>query len=294
MGVMAETECIESNISGISYAEFSCLYPTLGKTYFSWEKGFDPTPTLRWMKERPFLPLIIVICYGIFCVGGQSMMKSREAFNWRKILGYWNLGLCIFSLVGTFRTAPHLYHNMTTMSFRDNLCLDPEESWGSGSTGFWVQRFILSKIPELLDTFFIVVHKKPIIFLHWYHHVTVLCFCWHSYAHEAPSGLFFVVMNYAVHGIMYGYYFLMAMKLKPKWLNAMFITTIQISQMVIGVLLTLFGFYYYKTSEGCNIQRENNIAAFIMYGSYLFLFAQFFVRRYFKTRVKSKGMKKIE
>ena len=42
-------------------------------------------------------------------------------------------------------------------------------------------------------------------------------------------------MNYAVHFIMYGYYYLMAMRLKPRWFNAMYITVAQISQMVVGV-----------------------------------------------------------
>jgi len=37
-----------------------------------------------------------------------------------------------------------------------------------GATGLWVQLFILSKIPELIDTFFIVQRKRPLIFLHWY------------------------------------------------------------------------------------------------------------------------------
>jgi hypothetical protein len=66
----------------------------------------------------------------------------------------------------------------------------------------WVQLFILSKIPELIDTVFIVQRKRPLIFLHWYHHVTVLLYCWHSYATEASQALYFVAMNYSVHAVM--------------------------------------------------------------------------------------------
>lgn len=150
---------------------------------------------------------------------------------------------------------------------------------------------------ELIDTFFIIIHKKPLIFLHWYHHITVLLYCWHSYVTKSPYGLYFVTMNYAVHAIMYGYYFLMAVKLKPKWLNAMFITGAQISQMVVGIVVTVFAFYFYHTENDernpCFIQRENNIAAFIMYGSYLFLFMQFFTVRY-QPRESRKYLKKID
>lgn len=38
------------------------------------------------------------------------------------------------------------------------------------------------QVPELVDTLFIVLRKKPLIFLHWYHHITVLLFCWHAFA----------------------------------------------------------------------------------------------------------------
>lgn len=78
----------------------------------------------------------------------------------------------------------------------------------------------------------------------------------------------------------------MAIKMKPKWFNAMFITIAQISQMVVGVSITIPAYYYYLTEgpTNCKIQKQNNIAATIMYGSYLFLFAQFFVRRYFKKK----------
>lgn len=156
---------------------------------------------------------------------------------------------------------------------------------------FWLMlissHFLFSSIySELVDTFFIIIHKKPLIFLHWYHHITVLLYCWHSYVTTSPPGIFFVVMNYSVHASMYGYYFLMAMKLRPKWFNPMIITAFQISQMIVGVVVTLLGFYYYTTDSECKIEKENNTAAFVMYGSYLFLFLQFFIGRYFNSKAK--------
>ena len=45
-------------------------------------------------------------------------------------------------------------------------------------SGFWATMFVLSKVPELGDTIFIVLRKQPLIFLHWYHHATVLVYSW--------------------------------------------------------------------------------------------------------------------
>jgi elongation of very long chain fatty acids protein 6 len=258
------------------------------------------------MQSHPIIPIAALIAYALLIILGRKAMETRDPWQWRKFLAFWNFALSLFSIIGACRTAPHLLHNLSTMSLRDNLCANPVVSYGSGSTGLWVQLFVLSKFPELVDTFFIVIHKKPLIFLHWYHHITVLAYCWHSYVTKSPAGIFFVVMNYSVHGIMYGYYFLMAIRMKPKWLNAMFITTAQISQMVVGVVVTIIGFYYYKmegskfegngTGNGessCHIQKENNMAAFLMYGSYLFLFAQFFIGRYFKVKARAQSKKKV-
>jgi len=99
-------------------------------------------------------------------------------------------------------------------------------------------------------------------------------------------------MNYAVHAIMYFYYFLMAVKCKPKWFNSMYITVSQISQMVVGVAVTILSFIMPHTyGTDCHIKKENNVAAFIMYGSYLMLFLQFFFKRYFAPK-KEKTTKK--
>ena len=132
--------------------------------------------------------------------------------------------------------------------------------------------FIFSKIPELWDTFYIVARKRPLLFLHWYHHVTVLLYCWHSYATEAPQALYFVAMNYSVHGIMYGYYCLMALKMKPKWIPPVLITIAQLSQMVVGTSVQIFSMYlYFKGGETTNLNLANLTAGAVMYGSYFAL-----------------------
>ena len=51
-------------------------------------------------------------------------------------------------------------------------------------SGFWATMFVLSKVPELGDTIFIVLRKQPLIFLHWYHHATVLVYSWSVFTHS--------------------------------------------------------------------------------------------------------------
>ena len=54
---------------------------------------------------------------------------------------------------------------------------------------------------ELVDTLWLTLRKAPVIFLHWYHHVTVLLYCWHSYSSQIGTGLWFAAMNYSVHSV---------------------------------------------------------------------------------------------
>lgn len=114
---------------------------------FSFEKKYDPIPVLRWMAEHPMIPVAAVAIYGFLIVWGQHVMKRRPAWNWRKAMAIWNLSLSVFSWIGMFRTAPQLASNLYHMSVRDILCEDPSSTYGSGSSGLWVQLFVLSKFP---------------------------------------------------------------------------------------------------------------------------------------------------
>jgi len=104
-------------------------------------------PVLNWMQRHPAVPVIACVAYGALIVAGQYFFSGRDRWNWRRTMALWNLSLSVFSAVGVLRTAPQLAHNLWTYSVRDNLCLDPRMTYGSGSSGLWVQLFILSKFP---------------------------------------------------------------------------------------------------------------------------------------------------
>jgi elongation of very long chain fatty acids protein 6 len=155
-----------------------------------------------------------------------------------------------------------------------------ETNFGVGATGLWIMLFVFSKIPELFDTAFIVLRKTRLIFLHWYHHITVLLFCWHSFGSRASSGLYFVAMNYGVHAVMYFYYFLAARGRKNiRW--APLVTALQISQMFVGIIISLAAVYYrYNEPQGCDVTSANLWAGLAMYASYFVLFLVFALDRY--------------
>ena len=103
--------------------------------------------------------------------------------------------------------------------------------------------FIYSKIPELLDTIFMVLrNKKNIPFLHWFHHATVLMYCWHAFHTSIAPGIWFASMNYCVHSIMYMYFFLASAgfyRLVSTF--APLITFLQITQMIVGMVRSIEG-----------------------------------------------------
>jgi len=276
----------------VYYEELSCLYPAIEKTTFAWE--YDTKYIFKiwaYMDANPWIPMVAICIYVVAIFGGQRYLKDKPAWNWRKSLAAWNLLLSVFSIIGFIRTVPQVFHNLYHYSMRDNVCENPYVILGVGPVARWGFFFLMSKFAELFDTFFIVIHKKKLLFLHWYHHITVLFCCWHTWSNETPTGLIFCAVNFGVHSIMYFYYFLMATRCKPKWFNPIVITVAQIVQMVVGVFLT-FSSLKHVGSKGCWASMSNIQGTLFMYASYLFLFLQFFFRRY-GIGIKKTSAKKL-
>lgn len=141
--------------------------------------------------------------------------------------------------------------------------------------------FCYSKLFELNDTVFLVLCKKPVIFLHWFHHVTVLLYCWYAYGTAGSHGIYFAVMNFFIHSIMYSYYFLMLIKpIRPivRTVGPL-ITTLQITQMAGGLVVSVLAAREILTGKPCHITSANWKLGLAMYTCYFFLFAALFVKK---------------
>mmetsp|Transcript_27756 Transcript_27756/g.36379 ORF Transcript_27756/g.36379 Transcript_27756/m.36379 type:complete len:288 (+) Transcript_27756:144-1007(+) len=277
------------NGRGEEFYQLFQWFPAIEPLYLDAEKKWDPFD-YPWIWKRHEVPIIAVIIYLLFCYFGLKIMKEKKPFDLKLLLALWNLGLSAFSAIGMIRTVPHLAWLLYHHGFNDLICTVPSIAYGSGAAGMWTKWFILSKIPELGDTIFIVLRKKPLIFLHWYHHVTVLLYCWHSYVTESSMGIFFIAMNYSVHAIMYFYYFLGAIKYRISWLKPVYITIAQTSQMFVGVAVCIgSALMHMKNDHACAVKYDNLIAATVMYASYFALFFKLAYDRYIKKSAKKKA-----
>lgn len=252
-------------------------------------------------------------------------MENRKPMDLKYMLAGWNFTLALFSTMGMLRTVPHLISNLLMLNdsnsnsnsnssfmLKDLICSKAQLTYSESASGFWVMLFIFSKIPELMDTVFLILRKRKLLFLHYFHHASVLLYCWHAFATASSTGLIFVALNYSVHSLMYGYYFLVAIQSKPHWLPPIAITISQISQMIIGVIICYISYLYMveyqesydllllqqqqemsyhnnmnyhnmknqKQLSECSVMKENVLAGGIMYASYFYLFSEFAVKRY--------------
>lgn len=225
---------------------------------------------------------LLVVLYAALLLAGPKAMENREPFKLKGVMRVWNFSLALFSIFGGISCTKMMIYMMRDRSFYEVTCHFDSFVAYDGPYAFWVYVFMVSKVAELMDTVFLVLQKKPLIFLHLYHHLTVMIFCWQSGRTLMPSGLWFTTMNFVVHSVMYSYYFMCSCGLRKLVRPiAPLITILQIAQMVAGLDICLYTAYYaYFSPLGCGIRLPLIRLGVVMYGSYFILFVAFFVQRY--------------
>ncbi|CUG00463.1 membrane-associated protein, putative [Bodo saltans] len=306
---MSWTSVVDVLTSRLNDFTYSVWVPPVEE--FLAPQNFDCHAMHRWVRSNQYAtPVAAVIAYllAIFVVLPLVRWRQRSAVPaaMKHLFALWNLLLSLFSGYGVYVCAPFVWRMISEKGMRYAVCSDDMMLGGTagdehaacyGTVGFMMTLFMLSKLPELLDTVFLVVMHKDVLFLHWYHHVTVLMYSWFAYHNATPSAVVFGTMNYCVHSVMY-FYFFASQYTKAFGFLRKPITSIQLMQMVLGVSITAFA-YVYENDAGnaetpCSRTYKDSgfyLFCFVLYGSYLLLFAKLYYDSYIK---KSRGGGKKE
>lgn len=182
------------------------------------------------------------------------------------VLKCWNLALCIFNTVGTYKTIPFLlkFNNVCDTTYLENSAISK-----------WVYYFNLSKLVELWDILLIDRVSKE----HLYHHLMTLLYVFHSSLIENHSGIWNSGPNYFAHSIMYLHLFLKGLGVASPLKK--FVGVSQLIEMIIGISVQLLTFH-------CSTHnRFNTGLGLCMYVSYLYLFGRlYFQKKENKTDIK--------
>ncbi|KAF8371749.1 elo-1 [Pristionchus pacificus] len=256
-------------------------YKELFSIAFDSANGFPEQRARAFMHDHWYFVVQCSIAYFFLIFGIKFIMRNREPFDLQRPLNAWNLFLAIFSTAGAIFMAPDFFGILWKGGLRGSYC--DLNGMMSGTNGFWMWLFMLSKLAEFTDTFFIVLRKKPLMFLHWYHHILTLIYGFYSYPVSPAYNRWGIYLNFAVHSFMYSYYFLRSIRVPIPGAVAKAITTGQILQFVLSIVVLVFcGVEYYilKSMGDCTFDVPSFWLAVLMDTTYLILFVNFFLKSY--------------
>ncbi|EFP07179.1 hypothetical protein GCK72_013549 [Caenorhabditis remanei] len=234
----------------------------------------------RHIAQTQWPAFWISMAYVVVIFGIKAVMTNKKPFDLTGPLNYWNAALAIFSTLGSIATSFGLLHEFITRGFFESYIHIGD--FYNGLSGFFTWLFVLSKVAEFGDTLFIVLRKKPLMFLHWYHHVLTMNYAFMSFEANLGFNTWITWMNFSVHSIMYGYYMLRSFGVKiPAWI-ARNITTMQILQFIITHFILFHVGYLAVTGQSVDSTPTYYWFCLLMEISYVILFGNFYYQSYIK------------
>jgi len=212
------------------------------------------------------------------------MMHTQKPFSLIFLFRIHNFLLTFISLALFLLICEQFTPLILNEGFFYSLCSD--KVWNQKIELLFYMNY-LSKVMELVDTLFIVARKKPLGFLHVYHHSLTMVLCYVQLNGSPPASYVPVVLNLGVHVLMYWYYFLATYGGKIWWKKA--VTVFQIVQFILDLIVVYFCTYtYYAFNHFPNFPHMGDCAGSVtsayfscfLLTSYLFLFVDFFFKTY--------------
>ncbi|KAF4473086.1 fatty acid elongase (FEN1) [Fusarium albosuccineum] len=247
---------------------------------------FEFVPFETPMSTLKSTSIFIVVYYAII-FGGREYMRNREPFKLKGLFLIHNLYLTLISgsLLALF--IEQLLPTVVRGGIFHSIC-HKEGGWTQPLVVLYYLNY-LTKYLELLDTVFLFLKKKPLTFLHCYHHGATAFLCYTQLIGSTSVSWVVICLNLLVHVVMYWYYFQSARGVRVWWKE--WVTRLQIIQFVIDLGFVYFASYTYFTSTywpwmpnagKCAGEEFAAFAGIITLSSYLVLFISFYFATYKK------------
>ncbi|NXX33719.1 ELOV6 protein, partial [Nicator chloris] len=228
---------------------------------------------------------IFSVIYFILIFGIQHFMKERRPFNLRVPLALWSFSLTLFSFIAACRIWKQLAFLLLTKGLKHSVC--SQSFYVHPVSKLWIYLFVVSKLVEMGDTLFIVLRKKKLTFIHWYHHLLTMVISWYGYKMMTIGIGWNAALNLVIHSVTYFYYTVTAMGIRVPRSIAMLITTSQMVQMTVFIILNILAFFW-RDDKLCRITWPVLFLSLFLYTTLLALFSNFFVKTYLSSTRKSK------
>jgi len=205
--------------------------PSIPNYLSSWHNGVTPLST--WSQVIPALALYLAIVFGI-----QEVMRGRQALKLNALFQIHNVYLTSGSLLLLLLMVEEIGPIIWKNGLFYGMC--NANSWTPRLEFYYMINYYI-KYLELLDTVFLALKKKPLAFLHVFHHSATALLCFTQLNGKTSVSWVPIVLNLSVHVVMYYYYYATAAGRKIWWKK--YLTTMQITQFIID----LFAVYYAST-----------------------------------------------
>ncbi|KAF1346054.1 elongation of fatty acids protein-like protein [Delphinella strobiligena] len=273
------------------------LWPIFEKVFES-IKGYKPQDFKFVPSETPMSTLsttaTMLISYYIIIFGGREVMRGREPFRLNGLFKIHNFYLTAISGILLLLFVEQLLPTIVRGGVFHAIC-HHEGGWTDKLVILYYLNY-LTKYLELIDTCFLFLKKKPLTFLHTYHHGATALLCYTQLLGNTAVSWVPITLNLCVHVVMYWYYFQSARGIRIWWKK--YITVMQIIQFVIDLGFVYFASYTYFTSRYfpwmpnkgvCAGEEFAAFAGMAILSSYLLLFISFYIATYNKPQRKGRA-----